>query len=209
MPGGKEKPTHEMVLDVTAEQIARTYAQGFLDAAGDAESVAVDDLEAVVDEVLHRHPDFAEAMRSAFIDHATRVGMVDRVFGGRVAPVVVNLLKVLSAHRRMPIAREVARQARLLHEQRHGRVPVTVRVAHAIDDALVDEIRESVRAKTGGEPVMHVEVAPELVGGLEVRVGDTVFDGSVRTAFARAHNAIVNQTVQAIESNPQRFTTAG
>lgn len=208
MAADAEKPKHETVLDVTAEQIARTYAQGFLGAAGDSDGQAVEDLEAVVGEVLSQHPKLAETLRSAFVDHSVRVGMIDRVFGGRVSQTVVNFLKVLSAHNRMNLVGLVAREARSLFDEAHGRIPVRVRLAHPADDGLLGEIEQAIRHKTGADPVVSVEVDPELVGGLEVRVGDTVFDGTVRTAFAKAHRAIVQQTVQAIESNPQRFTLA-
>lgn len=207
MPDSDGAPKHETVMDVTAEQIARTYAQALLGAAGGEES-AVTDLEAVQNEVLAKHPKFAESMRSAFVDHPARVAMIDRVLGGRVSPVVLTTLKVMSAHNRLNLVGEVARQARKVYQTMNNRAPVVVRVAHAVDDALVAEIEKSIRAKTGLEPIVTLEIDPELIGGLEVRVGDTVYDGSVRTAFAKAHKEIVRQTVTAIESQPERFTLA-
>lgn len=198
---------HETVMDVTAEQIARTYAKGFLGAAGDSVEV-VEDLEAVQAEVFAKHPEFAEAMKSAFIDHKTRVEMIDRVLGGRVAPVVVTLLKVMSDHGRIELVGEVARQARHLYEESNNRARVVIRLASPVDDGLLKEIEDTIRQASGFDPIVSVEIDPELVGGLEVRVGDKVYDGSVRTAFAKAHKAIVNQTVAAIESQPRRFTLA-
>lgn len=208
MPDGADIVANEPTLDVTAEQIARTYAQALLAAAGDSAAEAVGDLEAVRAEVLSKHPGFAEALRSAFLDHEARVAMIDRVFGVRVVPSVVNFLKVLSAHGRMEIVGEVARQARLLHDEANNRVPVLVKLAHAVDDAVVAQIEKTIRDKTGVDPVTTVEVDPSLLGGLEVRVRDTVFDGSLRTAFAKAHKSIVNQTISAIENSPERFTLA-
>lgn len=204
MADGNPTP-NETVLDVGAEQLARTYAKGFLGAANN-DAGAVGDLEAVSAEVFVKHPRFGETMRSAFIDHDARVAMIDRVFGGRVSPTVVNLLKVLSAHGRLGIVNEVADQAHKLLDEQLGRAKVLVRLARPADDALLGEIEQTIRTKTGLDPIIEVEIEPELVGGLEVRVGDTVFDGSVRTAFRVAHKAIVNETVQAIESKPERFT---
>lgn len=206
MPDGASTAKHETVMDVSAEQIARTYAQGFLGAAGTDAAAAVGDLEAIRDEVFAKHPSFGEAMRSAFIGHPVRAEMIDRVLGSRVAPVVVNLLKVLSAHGRMVIVGEVARQARKLYDTTQNRAPVLVRLAHAAEPGLLAEIEQTVRAATGIEPIMTVEIDPSLVGGVEIRVGDTVFDGSVRTAFQKAHKEIVSKTVSAIESRPERFT---
>lgn len=206
MADGSTTP-NEAVLDVGAEQLARTYAKGFLGAANNDAS-AVEDLVAVSSEVFGKHPRFGETMRSAFIDHDARVAMIDRVLGGRVSPTVVNLMKVLSAHGRLEIVNEVADQARKLLDEQLGRANVLVRLARPAEDGLMGEIEQSVRAKTGLDPIIDVEIDPELVGGVEIRVGDTVFDGSVRTAFQVAHKAIVNETVQAIESKPERFTLA-
>lgn len=207
MADATNNSTQEATLDVTAEQIARTYATGFLRAVN-YEEAAVSDLEAVNEEVLRQHPQFDEAMRSAFLDHDVRVAMIDNVLGGRVAPAVVNLLKVLSNHGRMELAGEVSRQARKLLDKKQGRADVLVRLAREADQSLLGEIEQTIRNKTGLDPVVSVEVDPELVGGLEIRVGDTVFDGTVRTALKKSHKEIVNQTVNAIESNPERFTLA-
>ena len=202
-----EAATQEAVLDVTAEQIARTYAQAFLGAAASDDS-AVADLEAVATEVFQAHPRFREAMQSAFLEHGDRVGMIDRVLGGKVAGSVVNLLKVLSAHGRTELVSEVARQTRQLFDEAQGRTNVVVTLAREADASLLDAITQTVRQKIGKEPILEVKIDPEIVGGLEIRVGDTVFDGSVKTAFEVAHKAIVEETVQAIESNPERFTLA-
>lgn len=206
MADGIDNP-NAVVLDVGAEQLARTYAKGFLGAAN-SDAGAVEDLEAVSSEVFGKHPQFGEAMRSAFIDHNARVAMVERVLGGKVSPHVTNLLKVLSAHGRLEIVNEVADQARKLLDEQLGRAKVLVRLARPADESLMSEIEQTVRDKTGIQPIIEVEIDPELVGGLEIRVGDKVFDGSVRTAFRVAHKAIVNETVQAIESKPERFTLA-
>jgi F-type H+-transporting ATPase subunit delta len=134
--------------------------------------------------------------------------MIVRVGGGRVAPVVVTLLKVMSDHGRMELVGEVSRQARRIYEESNNRARVIIRLASPVDDGLLKEIEETIRQASGFEPIVSVEIDPELVGGLEVRVGDKVYDGSVRTAFAKAHREIVNLTVAAIESQPQRFTLA-
>ncbi|MEN0109507.1 MAG: ATP synthase F1 subunit delta [Planctomycetota bacterium] len=209
MADGENPPAQrETALDVTAEQIARTYAQGVLGAAGDAAESVVQELEAVRDEVLAAHPRFGETLSSAFLDHEERVAVINRTLGGRVGPITLNVLKVLSSHDRAGLIGAVAQQARKLFDARINREAVTVRLAAPVDDALMGEIEQRVRETTGVEPVVTVEIDESLVGGLEIRVGDRVYDGSLRTAFAKAHATIVAQTVEAIETKPERFTLA-
>lgn len=208
MAQGQADNTKDTALDVTAEQIARTYAQALLGASGDDAETVVGDLNAICQEVLGKHPLFEGVLGSAFMDHEQRCGVIDRVFGGRVSPVTVRGLKVLSSHGRLEILNSVARQATKLLNEQKNRTEVVVRLASQTDDALLERVKTTVQQQTGVEPILRVEIVPELVGGLEIRIGDTVYDGSLRTAFARAHKAIVQQTVEAIENNPERFTIA-
>ncbi|MCB1013476.1 MAG: F0F1 ATP synthase subunit delta, partial [Microthrixaceae bacterium] len=46
------------------------------------------------------------------------------------------------------------------------------------------------------------------IAGLEVRVGDTVYDGSLRTSLAKAKQSILNHTIEQIERNPQNFLSS-
>lgn len=206
----KKATSHETALDVTGEQIGRVYAEAFLGAAetsGSADA-AVGELEAVVAEVIDANPKFAEAVGSAFLSHEDRTGLIDRVLGGRVSPVVVNTLKVLSQHDRMPVLRTVAKQARGLFDQRAGRVPVQVTSAVELTPEMASNIEASLKQKLGGEPVLSLATDPELIGGLTIRVGDTIYDGSVRTVFDKARKAMIEDTVAKIEQNPESFLSS-
>lgn len=204
-PQSPEAPQQETVLDVTEERVARTYAEALLGAAQGAEWDAVSDLNAIVTEVLDPHPAFIEPLRSAFLSHDERVSLIDRVFGGRVSPVVLNFLKVLSAHGRLGVLRTVADQAMRLYEQRNNNVRVAVRSAEPLSPVLINEIEAAVRQRMGKEPIVQARVDPELIAGLQVRVGDTVFDGSLKTAVERARRSIVDQTIARIEQDPDKF----
>ena len=208
MSQGTENLTSDTVLDVTEERIARVYAQALLDAAGDSSESCVEELEAFCTEVLGKHAMFEQMLSSAFVDHERRASLLDRILGGKVSDLTLNTLKVLSEKGRIGIARSVALQARKLWNEVCRRADVLVRVASPIDDATLERIKETIRAQRGVEPIVRVEIDPSLVGGLELRIGDTVYDGTIRTAFAKAHKEIVVKTVEAIETNPERFTLA-
>lgn len=213
MADGQAKVRQETVLEVTAEQIARTYAQAFLDAASEAGKEAnaegaVEELEAFVDEVLHKHPLLESMLNSAFMDHNKREAVLDRLLNGKVSAITLNLLKVLSMNGRIGLVAGVAQEARKLFNVMSKRAAVLVRVASPLDDKTSKRIEQTIRERSGLEPIMRVEVDPELVGGLEVRIEDTVYDGTIRTALAKTHKTMVEQTIEAIESNPERFTLA-
>ena len=62
-----------------------------------------------------------------------------------------------------------------------GRVPARVRSARALDDGQRERLRRALNARTGLDVDLEVELDESLVGGLVARVGDVVFDGSIRT----------------------------
>lgn len=203
----QETATHETVMDVTGEQLARVYAEAFLgaaEAAGNSAS-AVDELEAFATQMITPFPKFAMALESAFLSHEERSGMLDRVAGGRVTPVVLNTLKVLSQHNRMSLIRSVAKQARELFNLSSGRVPVEVTSAEKLSDQLVSELADALRAKLSIEPVIESKTDPEMIAGLRVRVGDTVYDSSLQTALTRTRRVMVSQALQRIENAPEQF----
>ena len=200
---------HDTVLDVTAEQLARVYAQAFIKAVGSGDGVSTDDavaeLNAVVEEVVGKHPEFGEALQSAFLSHEERVAMLDRVLAGRVDGVVLNTLKVMSAHNRLGLVKTVARQAEKLNNEINGRLQVAVQSAAPLGDDLLNELKAMLGSKLGIDPVLLPSVDPEMIAGLKVRVGDTMYDGSLQTVFAKARQSMIDRAIEKIEGNPEHF----
>jgi F-type H+-transporting ATPase subunit delta len=201
------KPLHPTVLDVTEEQVARVYAKGFLGAVerlGDVEGL-IDELESIVAQVLDRHPRFEKSFAPAFMSPEDRMALLDRVFGSRVARPVLNLLKVLSAHGRLASLRSVVRQVRLLFNKMIGRIEVNVRTAMQLEDDVYDALRDALHRQLGIQPILQVAVDPEVLGGVVIKVGDTVYDGSIRTMFEKARRSMVDRAVEMIEMKPHVF----
>jgi F-type H+-transporting ATPase subunit delta len=199
--------SQDTVFDVDAERLARVYAEAALDAAGGlAEQEAlVGEVESIVRDVLHRDRRMAEILASELISEEEKVAMLDRIFGGRAATTTLNLLKVMARHRRLGLVREVAKVARKMWQTRAGRIPVELETAYPLDVALEREILNSFGNMLGTEPVVTQRVNPDLIGGFVVRVGDRVYDGSVRTRLEQLRQSMVNRAVDAIQRGPERF----
>jgi F-type H+-transporting ATPase subunit delta len=134
--------------------------------------------------------------------------MLGRVFGGRVSPQVLNFLKVLSKHGRLGHLRSIARLVAQLDAERRGVTDVEVRVARELADDIREEIQNRLRRVLGTEPVLHVKIDPELIAGIWVRVGDRVFDGSMRTQLEHTRRAMIDRATEIIETHPERFMKA-
>lgn len=197
----------ENVFDVDAERLARVYAEAGLNAAGsiaEQESV-VEELEAVVRDVLSYDPRVEEIFGSELIDAEEKIGMLDRILGNQASPKTLNLLKVIARHGRLSLVRDVAKSARKMWQDRSGRIPVELETANQLDAALEKEILAAFGGVLGADPIVTQRVNPDLIAGFVIRVGDRVYDGSVQTRLEKMRLAMIERAVDAIQKTPQKF----
>ena len=195
----------ETVFDVDVEKLSRVYAQAALDAAGDQQESVVDELLTLGSEVLASFPDFQNVLATALISQEEKLGLLDRVFGGRLSATTLSFLKVLAAHDRLELLPQVIQTAGRLWEERSGRVPVDIELAMETSDSLVQEMVGALRKKFDIEPVINTKINPDLIAGFVVRIGDQVLDASARSNFERARAGMIAHAVEAIQSKPDQF----
>lgn len=172
-------PSHDGVA--ARNRLARVYAEALAAAAGDRADEVGQELVELVRGVLAANPTIEAYLASPAVSTRTKQPVLDAAFGTTVSPPVRNLIGVLNQNRRLDLLRPIAAAYRDLLDKRVGRVRVLVRTAAPLSDDQYGRLKETMAARLGKEPVLHVRVEPELLGGLVVQVGDRVFDTSVRT----------------------------
>jgi len=199
--------SRESVLDITAQQVAAVYAKAFLGAAESAGNVdsLVEELDSLVDDVLAKFPEFEKLLASQFVSHEERCALLDRVLGGRAQETMLAFLKVLSAHDRLNLLRAIRKAVRNQYNEMRGRREVLVTTAVELDDQLRSELEAQLRRMLKLEPHLTIATDPSLLGGAIVRVGDTVYDGSVATRLRQLRTQAIDRTVEQIETSRERF----
>ncbi|MCA1686686.1 MAG: ATP synthase F1 subunit delta, partial [Planctomycetia bacterium] len=132
--------------------------------------------------------------------------VLERTFGGRALPTVVQFLRVLNRHGRLDLLGPVLRAARATWDRRQNRRPVTVRSAVPLTDAQADALRARLAATVGGTPVLKQEVDPGLIGGLVVQIGDDVYDASVRNRLEQLRQRLIEGKTHEIQSRRDHFS---
>ena len=112
----------------------------------------------------------------------------------RVAPSreVRNFALFLLERTRIAELPAIARAYRELVDEKLGRVRATVTSAKALDPATQTSVQRALETRTGKRVVLTSSVDPELIGGIVARVGDLVFDGSLRTRLDLLKSRILN-----------------
>jgi F-type H+-transporting ATPase subunit delta len=121
-----------------------------------------------------------------------RVEMAKSIFGASVSQPVLNLIGLMLRRGRIHELPRLAAEFRRLDNARQG---ITIATAISAAPLTQDEIRaltERLEALTGGRIELEVQVDPTLLGGLVVRVGDRMIDGSVRGRLERLRNQLVS-----------------
>ena len=102
----------------------------------------------------------------------------------------VNFLELLAERHRMPALFRIKREFDALWAEEHQLLPVTVTSAIELDEGLVDEIGKRIQDQTGRKVELSSHVDPDVLGGLMVRVGNMVLDGTVRNRLERLRKQV-------------------
>lgn len=180
--------THDNVLEAGSvrSRIARVYAEALLAAAmkqADADAVDAlgDELNGFAAGVLDANPTVAEFLASPAIGKKAKAVALDSALPGHASDLLRGLFSVLLRNGRLDLLRGVAIVYGQLLDERAGRVPVRVTTAVELSNTQREALVETLAGILKQQPVLHVRVDPDLLGGLVVQVGDRVIDTSVRT----------------------------
>jgi F-type H+-transporting ATPase subunit delta len=197
-------------VNVGAQRVAAIYANALVGAAeksGKLDTV-VAELESVA-ATLAAYPEFESVLGSALVTHEEKVQILERTFGKKLSPLLLDFLKVLSQRGRLEVIRAVYVQVQQLYDELRGRVRVDVLTATPLDDSQSRTLEASLRRILGGEPQMRPTVDPAIIGGVVLRVGDTVYDGSVARQLHQVREQMINRSVHEIQSRRDRFRHSG
>jgi len=196
-------------FDAGKQHLGKVYAKAILGAAGKDAPRVLEELESLVNDVLKKLPQMQAVLSSPRVDVEAKEAMLDKAFGKSMSRLLLRSLKVIARHDRLDCLFAIAKAARQMFNEEMGRVEVVVRTASPLDAALQKSIVASLQAKLGREIDLRSEVRPEMLGGLVVKVGDKVFDGSVASRLERMRVDAIEEAATVMRSSLARFESAG
>ena len=192
--------------DPRGESIATVYVNAYLDAAGQESGAATEELVSFVDDVLLSQSDFSQLLCGTSIGHDEKIQLIDRIVAERATPLFTNFLKVLARHDRLTLLPTIRRLAETEFERRSGKRRVSVTSAAEISSQTLDSIRSTLRSSLSIEPILETRVDSTLIGGLVIRVGDTVYDGSLKTQIKQLRARLRERCLNEIQRGRDRFS---
>ncbi len=197
-------------FDSDQQYLGTVYAKALLGAtekSGNTESV-LGELDSVVSDVLAKLPKFEAAISSPRVPPDAKLSMLDKAFAGKMTGELLKFLKVVAEHDRFDCLRAMRRAARRLFNEARGRVEVSVRTAEPVSPDMFDNLANRLKTLLGQDVELTTEVKPDLIGGIQVRIGDTVFDGSLANRLEQVRSATLENVTQQIRDALDRFALA-
>jgi F-type H+-transporting ATPase subunit delta len=172
---------------VTAGRVlARRYARALFlaaRAAGRLERAEADLV--VVQDVFGQVPELRQILGGVAVPRPRQRELLRQIFAGRVDDLVLNLLLLLLDERRLRLLDQVTREFRIMADEARGIALVEVISARPLSRPAEEALKRGLERKLGRRVRMECRVDPALVGGVQVKIGDTLYDGSVRGQLER------------------------
>ena len=172
------------------EEIAQVYARSLFEVAKQQDKL--DDIR----DQLGEFADAVEADRALttfffspyFSTDEKKEGLHKAVTGAE--PILMNFFELLLEKHRMPVIHRIRRDYDALWREERKLLPVHVTSAVELDDEVVRSLGERISEKTGRKVDLTARVEPDIIGGIVLRVGNSILDASIRNRLEQLRRQV-------------------
>jgi F-type H+-transporting ATPase subunit delta len=182
---------------VRGSVVARNYAATLFELG--ERNAAHDELAqglTVVAGLMSSDPRVRAFLETPKVEVARKQQALRNALAGQVSPLFMNFMLVLLRKRRQRLVREIAAAYRDMLDEKLDRLHVNVTVAHEPDAQMQEQIRTQLTRILGRTVLPDVEVDPAILGGIVVRYGDKIVDGSLRRRLFGLRRRLVAASAQ-------------
>jgi F-type H+-transporting ATPase subunit delta len=171
--------------------VAKRYAKALFELAKGSNQIAQveEDLKQVVD-IIRQNSDFEKVLTHPNIDTSKKLELLNNVFSGKILDSVLNTISLLVERRREDLLSSLLEDYVRIANEALGQAEAIVTTPLALTEAESKEIAERFTKISGKKIQVSSVVDPGLLGGLTVRIGDRLYDGSLAGKLDRLKNTL-------------------
>jgi F-type H+-transporting ATPase subunit delta len=166
--------------------VAGRYAAALLDTASEENQLAAveQDIDAI-GRMIDESDDMRRMVRSPVFSAEDQTKAIEAVLAkAGASPLTMNFFKLLVRNRRLFAAQDIVKAFKALAANARGEVQAEVASAIALNDAQLNDLRDTLKASVGKDVMLETKVDPSLLGGLVVKIGSRMIDSSLKTKIA-------------------------
>ena len=182
-------------MEIQANPVSRVYAEALFRAS--KERGVVDEINDTLQdlaEMMRAHPEFHHFLGAPMINAGRKKAAVEKALQGQVDAMVVDFLCLLIDKDREEALEGIVQQFRKLADEDAGRIRVAATTSHALSDEQRASLLESLKQTLQSDCTLEASVEPELIGGMVLRIGDKLYDGSVRRQLQRVGDQLMRSS---------------
>ncbi|HEX8101290.1 MAG TPA: ATP synthase F1 subunit delta [Solirubrobacteraceae bacterium] len=176
------------------EEIATVYARSLFEVAKESDKLdeVRDALGEIADAIAEEHELQVFFFSPYFSPDEKKDGLHKAITDAD--PIIVNFLELLIEKHRMPALMRIRRSYDGLWERENDLLPVSVTSAVELDEETVRHIGDRIGEQTGRKVQLSSSVEPDLIGGIVVRVGNSIIDASIRSRLDQLRRTVARAT---------------
>jgi len=172
------------------EEIAQVYSRSLFEVARE---------QGKLDELREQLSQFADALEgnrelavfffSPYFSTQEKQDALGRALQG-ADPAIENFLALLIENHRMPAIFRIRQQYERLWEEENRMLPVEITSAIELDQATTEDLGRTIGERAGRKVKLAARVDPDIIGGIVVRVGNSILDASIRTRLEQLRRQV-------------------
>lgn len=144
--------------------------------------------------LLRENPDLNEFLKAPEVPFSEKTRVIERVFAEGYSPETRDFLKYLIEKTRLSILLMITDHIRIVYS--HGDVvDVVLRSTFPLELEVVQEIKDKLEVRLARKVNLYLELDPDLLGGVQLVIGNSVIDGSVRHKLQELKNQFLKTQV--------------
>ena len=172
--------------------ISKRYARAFFEIATEEKQ-----LERYYEElnqfalIISQNKALSDFLANPVFEQGSKKGVVESIIGKlQLSGMTISFLKLLVDKKRIDILHDIVICYRQLMDEVLKKVRVNVKTAFPLSGKMQDYINSSLEKLTGRQVELFIENDPNLLGGIIIGVGDTLYDGSIKNQLNNMRNLL-------------------
>ena len=177
--------------------IARVYAASLVE-FGQEKNLLIDFEEEIkfISELVTEDKSLHLFLSSPGIPRESKKDLVNKALRGKISDFMVNFLNVLIDNDRQSLLADICAAVVEKIDRVSGRERITITVADSIDEAMKNRIAATLKSTLKKDVIITEKINKSILGGIIIRIGDMVIDGSLAKDLKRIKNNLLNSKVR-------------
>jgi len=150
----------------------------------------------LIQETFKSSPDLRVFLHSPVIKKDKKRAAITAIFGNKIREITNNLLKILLDKDREMLIEDITRQFIDFYNIHHGNINVSVSSAYKLGKKQKNALVKKLEEVSGKNILLDATIDQSLLGGLKVRIDDTVIDGSVKYKLSQLRDTFSGAAVE-------------